>query len=145
MSDDQIVEPKGGGHVPPDIARKQLTTYMMLGKIMRDQEVAEGRLKPDEPQLQLTGEGWRIWGGDIEEPVSKTVAEAYLGVLEHGSVEQAQGVLDMTRQRCGELRLASKRARGKDAKEIEGHWEKLRAELTEAQKIKIERGLSNVQ
>lgn len=50
----------------------------------------------------------------------------------------------MTRERCGELRLAAKRARGNQAKEIEGHWESLRKELAEAQEIKKEKGISSI-
>jgi hypothetical protein len=125
-------------------ARDRLTTYMMLGRMMNDHEVAAGQRKPDDPQMQLTGEGWRIWGGDIDEPVSKTVAEVYLGVLEHGTIEQAQEVLDMTRKRCGELRLAAKNRKGKEAKELEDHWDKLHKELGNAVRIKIEKGLSSV-
>lgn len=125
-------------------AADRLTTFMMLGRIHNEQEVAAGRRRPDEPQIQLSGEGWRIWGGEIEEPKAFTVAELYLAMLKEGTPEEAQKVLDMTRERCGELRLAAKRAKGKTAKEIEGHWERLRDELTEAQKIKIEKGLSSV-
>ncbi len=125
-------------------ASKKLATYMLLGQMMHDQEAAAGLRKPDIPQLQLTGEGWRIWGGDVEEPADKTVAEAYLGVLKHGSVEQAQGVLDMTRERCGELRLAAKSARGKDKKKVEDCYASLRKELDEAIEIKIEKGIVTI-
>ena len=123
---------------------KRLTTFMMIGRMMHEQEVAAGLRKPDEAQIQLTGEGWRIWGGEIEEPKPMTVCELYTGMLKEGSPEQAQKILDMTRERCKELRMASLNARGKAKQELEGHLDKLRGQLNDAIEIKKERGISSV-
>lgn len=124
--------------------QKRLTTFMMLGQMMHEQEVAAGRRKPDEAQIQLTHEGWRIWGGEVEEPKPMTVADLYTGMLKEGSPEQAQIILDMTRERCKELRGISIQSKGKAKAEVEKHLDKLRDELNEAIEIKIERGISSV-
>lgn len=97
--------------------------------------------EPEEPQLQLSGKGWQLWGGDFKEPVPFTVAEVYQQLLDSLGAEKAQHVLDMTRKKCGELRLASKNAKGKAQKEIEEAWSNLRDELDAAIKIKTERGI----
>lgn len=104
-----------------DVA-KRLTTYMMLGAMLREQE------HPAQLELRLTRDGWEVRGGDLEEPVPVHVDMAY----EMSGFDQR--VLDETRKLCGELRIPAKKSRV-----IREQLDDLRAGLERARAMKAER------
>lgn len=82
-----------------DAAIKRLTTYMVLGALLREQE------HPTSPELRLTQDGWEVRGGDLKEPLPVHADIAY----EMSGFDQR--VLDETRKLCGELRFPAKKNR----------------------------------
>jgi hypothetical protein len=104
-----------------DDARKRLTTYMLLGQMLREQE------HPAQPELRLTRDGWEVHGGDYDHlPLPVNLAYEASGF--------DQRVLDETRKLCGDLRIPAKKNRT-----IRETLDALRAGLAEARKVKAER------
>lgn len=101
---------------------KRLTTYMLLGQMLREQE------HPSQPELRLTRDGWEVRGGDLKEPLPVHPDMAY----EMSGFDQR--VLDETRRLCGELRFPAKKNRV-----IREQLDDLRAGLRRAAAIKAAR------
>lgn len=85
---------------------------------------------PEKEQLQLTDQGWLLYGGSIKypQPVSVVIAYEALGY--------DQAVLDQTRRLCGALRLRKPQSRQQKQLLVE-----LRAGLARARELKRAKGL----
>lgn len=100
--------------------RDLLTTYMMLGSMLREQQ------HPKEPELRLSAAlGWHVIGGQFEEPLKLDVKDAYI------ASNCNQEVLDATRKLCGELRFPAKKN-----PELRKMLESLRDGLAKARELK---------
>jgi hypothetical protein len=106
-------------------AMKRLTTFWLLGSLLREQE------HPAQPELRLTRDGWEVRGGDLKEPLPVHADMAY----EMSGFDQR--VLDETRRLCGELRFPAKRSHV-----IRQQLADLRAGLERARAVKAARAAS---
>lgn len=82
----------------PDLIRKRLATYGLLGQMWREQQI------PAQTEIRLTADGWELFGGEIrDKPLPVHVDMAY----ELAGYDQQ--VLDKTREMCGRLRIRAKK------------------------------------
>ena len=112
-------------HVGQSEVAKRLTTFMMLGAMLREQE------HPTNHELRLTRDGWEVRGGDLEKPLALSVDLAY----EMSGYDQR--VLDETRKLCGDLRFPAKKN-----KRLAEDLADLRAGLARARQMKAARNVS---